>query len=210
MSCAQTAFVLVFATAGAVTAMAADAPAAARGNAAVRPAILAPTPPAPVPASPAPTIARAMTSGTAAKLAVVAPKFESAAKAVAAAPAEKPAEPIDLRDIDKPRNTIIRLPDYLVREKKEAVPVLKERDVLTPKGRLEAGYKKNPGLHLGSFWIFSNDAIAMAMQAEDERLERKREFEELTSLLQFSDPATHAVAKREVERAFLREPDFGR
>ena len=153
-------------------------------------------------------MARAISSETATKLAGVAPKFASvAAKPAATDSAAKTTEPPDLRDIDKPRNTIVRLPNYTVREEKP--PVIKERDVLTPKGRLEAGYKKHPGLHLGSFGIFSNDGVAMAMEAEDERLERKSEFEDLASLLRFTDPAGHATAKHEVQQAFMREPDFG-
>ena len=48
------------------------------------------------------------------------------------------------------------------------------------------------------------------MLAEEERLERKREFEDLASLMQISDSTARATVKREVERAFMREPDFGR
>ena len=38
----------------------------------------------------------------------------------------------DLRDIDKPRNGIIRLPNYTVQEKKP--PVFRERDIYTREG----------------------------------------------------------------------------
>ena len=120
-----------------------------------------------------------------------------------------PAEPgVELREIDNPRNTIIRLPNYIVREDK--TPVLKERDVRTPKASLELALRRHPGLRLGSFWIFRNDGIALALLAEEERLERKKEFEDMVSLMPVSDPAARATVKREVQQAFLREADFGR
>jgi hypothetical protein len=207
MSCSQIAFLLGWATASAVTAVAADTPAAARGDASVRPPILVmPTPSTPTPA-PAMSASHAVSPDTAAKLAVVAPKFDSVPPKpeTTDAPA-KPTEPIDLREIDKPRNTIIRLPNYLVQEEKPSV--IKEREVLTPKARLENAYKKHPGLHVGSLPFLSNDGIALFMQQEDERLERKSEFEDLVSLLRFGDPA-HAAVKSEVEQAFMREARFG-
>src|SRR5687767_15559235 len=83
--------------------------------------------PTSAPATPALDRPRAISQTAAAQLAAAAPKYEST-------PA-KPAEPLpDLRETDKPRNTIIRLPSYLVQEDK--APVLKERELLTPKERV--------------------------------------------------------------------------
>src|SRR5262249_41277505 len=64
---------------------------------------------------------RLMSAEVAAELAAKVPKFEPA-------PSMKPAEPSpDLRETDKPKNTIIRLPQYLVQERK--LPPLKEREM---------------------------------------------------------------------------------
>ena len=201
MSRARIASLLAFATATAVAGSAADS----------APSQVSAGETSPIPAVPgltlpgtdaAPARSRAISSTMAAQLAAAAPKFDPAAAA-------KPAEPApDLRETDRPRNTIVRLPRYVVQEEKP--PVFKERELLTPKARIKLAMAKHPGLHFGSFWIFSNEGIALAMLAEEERLEQKREFEDLAAMTRFSDPATHATVKREVERAFMREPDFGR
>lgn len=196
MSCVRPAFPLVFVTVLAVagqTAKPDPTPAGPDGA----PVVLAAPAPDAAPARP-----RAISPAVAAQLAVVGPKFIAREQT-------KPAEAApDLREIDKPRNTIIRLPHYVVREEKP--PIFKERELLTPKGRLEFALKKYPGLRFGSFWIFRNDGLALAMLAEDERLERKREFENLAELMRISESDSAAVVKREVERVFLREPRFGR
>ena len=203
MSCVRSAFLLALATAAAGGAAAAEESMITSPNVKQeRPAILSPLTDTP---SMPPTSARprAVSPAAAAQLASVTPKYESIVPV-------KPAEPLpDLRETDKPKNTIIRLPPYLVPESKPP-PVLKERELLTPKARLELALKKYPGLRLGSFWIFNNDGIALAMLAEQERLDKKHEFEELADLMRFSDPAMADKAKREVDRAFLRPADFGR
>lgn len=153
-------------------------------------------PPATRPRSP-----RAISPETAAKLAATVPKYDPT-------PAAQPPEPApDLRATDKPRNTIVRLPPYIVQERK--APALLERDLRTPKARLELALKRHSGLHLGNF-LGSNEWLALAMLAEEERLELKRELEDMADLMRFGDPATHAKVKREVEQAFLREMRWGR
>jgi len=204
MSTTHLALLLASATALTVTVFGAES---AAGLTAAKPAaspLLAVTT-TPPPALPEPGFSarpRAVSEATAAQLSAAVPKFDATLQ-------KKPAEPaVDLREVDKPRNTIIRLPNYVVREEKP--PVFKERELRTPKGRLEYAYQRHPGLRLGSFGIFSNDGIAAAMLAEEERLEKKREFEDLVSLMRFTDPAGQENTKREVDRAFLRPADFGR
>ncbi len=122
---------------------------------------------------------------------------------------EKPAPPpalapgVDLREVDKPRNTIIRLPSYVVKEDKEPkAPALKERDVLTTKAKIRIAYRDHPGLHFGNLPFFTNDGIAAAMAAEEERLEQKRESYDLVSLLPAGPDAKKAKAI--VDQAFAR------
>jgi hypothetical protein len=208
MSRARIAFSLVLPLVATLRVDAAEEPAGNPGSVEVkeqRPAVLAPATNSPSWISPEAqgSRPRVISPATAAQLAAAAPKYESIVPS-------KPTEPLpDLREIDKPRNTIIRLPPYLVPEGKPP-PVLKERELLTPPARRELALKKFPGLRFGSFWIFSNDGIAEAMLREEERLEQKREFEDLASLMRYTDPAKHDAVKKEVDRAFLRPADFGR
>lgn len=207
MSCARIAFPLVAATVLTVTGLRAEdrAPVPSPGESATVPtlpaAVEVTTPASPELVKPTPR-PRAISPAAAAQLAVAAPKYEPPP------PAPTGETSPDLREIDRPRNTIIRLPNYLVQEEKVIVPT--EREVMTPQARLSLALKKYPGLRLGSFWIFRNDGIALAMLAEEERLEQKRAFEDLVQLMQVSDPAAKATAKRSVEQAFMREADFGR
>ena len=219
MSCVRRAFPLVFATAMTVTGIAADTAAPAPASsprssdesasvASPRPAILATPATPPAEESKRGDRVRAISPTTAAQLAAAVPTFEAPPPTPIATSLADSASVVDLREVDRPRNTIVRLPSYLVQEEKPVI--LTEREIQTPRARLQLALKKHPGLRLGSFWIFRNDALALAMLAEEERLERKREFEDLASLMQISDPAAGATVKRDVERAFKREPDFGR
>lgn len=217
MSCVRHAFPLVFATAMSVTGIAADPAATTAGTArtsgdtpataAERPAMVATRATPNTAAEPNQAHRpRAVSPATAAQLAAAVAKLEPPPPSAVATPPANPA--IDLREVDRPRNTIIRLPSYLVREEKAVF--LSEREVQTPRARLQLALKKHPGLRLGSFWIFRNDGIALAMLAEEERLEQKQHFEELVQLMHFSDPGIKATAKQGVEHAFMREADFGR
>lgn len=203
MSCARLASLLVFVAIPVARSVAAESsPAAGNSSQANSDAPAAEA----SPSSESPKRARGISPGMAAQLTALTPKFDPA---VAAAKDTKPAEPApDLREIDKPKNTIIRLPDVYVREDRVRVP--KEREVRTPKATLEEALRRHPGARFGSFWIFSNHGIALAMLAEEERLEKKREFEDLAGLMRITDPAAGAKAKHDVQQAFLREADFGR
>lgn len=133
---------------------------------------------------------RAMSPTTAAHLAEKLPKFTPPPSATppASSPADssspllvdspKTATPSpDLRELDKPRNTIIRLPNYVVQEEKPSA--FKERNLLTPKGRLALAYKRYPGLRFGSLPFLSNDGVALGMLEDDFDRERAAEMRDL-------------------------------
>ncbi len=169
----------------------------------------------PAPAVAAPNHARPLSPATAARLAERMPKFSpppplpaipstlASSPLLAGATSDTPAT--DFRAPELPRNTIVRLPNYIVRE--ERPPAFKEREILTPKGRLALAFKRYPGLHFGSLPFFSNAGVALAMLEEDHRLERKAEMAELASLL--VDPTDRAKATTEVEKTFLRSGQSG-
>jgi len=162
------------------------------------PSALPPVPPTTSLApSTAPETPRAMSPAIAAHLAAQLPKFAPPKPTEAATSSAAPA---DAPETARPRNTIFRLPNYVVQEEKP--PAFKERHLLTPTGRLALGLNRYPGLRFGSLPIFSNDGWALAMLEEDHRLERKAEMEDFVTL--GSLPADRAKAKAEVQKAFLR------
>ncbi|MGH7956175.1 MAG: hypothetical protein ACREH8_04100, partial [Opitutaceae bacterium] len=113
---------------------------------------------------------------TAAKLAAAAPKFIPPADDPA--PPVEPASPVT-RVADKPRNQIIRLPDFIVGEPKVHVPG--PLQVLTPKGRVDLGFQRRPGLRMVPLaWM--NAGIAIEMLEDDLEAQRRRETAELLSL----------------------------
>ena len=115
---------------------------------------------------------RAVSKNVAAALAASMPKYNPPKPE----PKRKePAEMQDMRDIDKPRNKIIRLPEYVVRQDK--APVFRERDINTKDSLKELALKRyfsETGMALSSFNIpfFENLAenYALMLYEQDERL----------------------------------------
>ena len=181
------------------------------------PPVESPSPVATVSAAPATSTrdrSRPISPAIAARLTDQLPKFTppktpapTAAKPpILASPAsDTPANPVAAVDSVTPRNTIIRLPAYVVQEEKPVA--FKEREILTPKGRLALALKRYPGARIGSLPFLSNDGMALALLEEDYRLERKAEMEELASLL--TTPTDRTKAKTEVQKTFLRSGPSG-
>jgi hypothetical protein len=144
----------------------------------VNPAAL---PPKPAPSAALATRPRLVSPELASRLAEAAPKYVSPS----APPAQSTAA-VDARETDKPRNTIIRLPRYVVQESK--LPDIAERELLTPKGKLELAYKLYPGLRTGAIGSRNNDFWAKEMLADDFFLQRKQEWADLSTLLPADTP----------------------
>ena len=137
-----------------------------------------PPPPEPAPASaisPAPAAVRAISPQVAALLAATAPKYSPPAPATAKPAGAEPPE------ADKPRNGIIRLSPYIVRERR--LPDMKERNLLTAQGRLDLALRRHPDLRLGALGPLNNHAWAGAMLEEEFALERRNEMQDLLSLV---------------------------
>jgi len=130
-----------------------------------------------------------------------------AAKPVAMQPLAKTLEPgVDLREVDKPRNTIFRLPDFVATDQKvRRTRPIREIDLMTPRAKIEAMHQKHPGLRV-SLPFLSNDGIALAMYEEEQQLARKRQTYDLVSLLPAGPQAKKARAI--ADEAFSRA-DFG-
>jgi hypothetical protein len=83
------------------------------------------------------------------------------------------AEPQDMRDVDKPKNGIIRLPKYVVREARP--PIFRNRDLYTKEGILDLTMKSHAGLMFGNILgLNANNkpgSPAYQMMVDDQRQE---------------------------------------
>jgi hypothetical protein len=163
------------------------------------------------PASNAPKRARAISPEVSAALAAAAPKYTPPPPK----PEPKPeAEEIDLREVDKPKNQIIRLPKYIVQEQKPVV--LTERAISTRKGLEDIAvrrYISEVDRALNRFHIpfltASMQERALALYAEDERLKNMTDLRDSAADAAKLDPAAGTYIMRESRQTFMRTSDFG-
>lgn len=130
-------------------------------------------------------------------------------------PSPLPPPTADRREQDRPRNTILRLPPDLLPPEPASVvdsasplvsdpvpegilrlpryevydrklPALKERDLLTTKGRIALGFRRYPGLRITNFFGL-NRGIANALIEEEFARERQREMADLLALAAWAD-----------------------
>jgi len=166
------------------------------------------TPPAAA-APGAPRRHRVISSDIAAQLSAATPKYTPPPPKPAVTEEEEP----DLRDIDKPKNGIIRLPKYVVHEKPP--PMLTERAVYTKSGLsdlakkryLTEGYRALNRFTLPLFGV-SAETQAMMLYEEDERLQNISALTEDARMVSASDKAAGLYIKRQVDEAFMHAPDF--
>lgn len=153
--------------------------------------------------------ARAISSNLAEALAASMPKYNPPPK-----PAPKePEEEVDLREVDKPRNQIIRLPQYVVREQRP--PVFTEREISTTKGLNAIAlqrYFSQTGLALNRFTIplfgISKEAYAQMLYAEDERLRNIADLDAAAADVNLVDPANARKLKEATRDTYQRGFDY--
>lgn len=179
------------------------------------PSILAPKPEQPAPEAPRRT--RTLSPAVAAQLAAAAPKYEPAPPK----PEPKPEEEVDAREVDKPRNGIIRLPKYIVQEAKP--PVFNERAIHTKEGLTDIAVRRyisdvDRALNRFTIPLFASwstgggsaiEKRAMAMYAEQERLNNINDLSDTANTVSKSDAAQGAYILRETQQTYLRTTDFG-
>lgn len=128
---------------------------------------------------------------------------QSARAAAAAGP--------DLRDVDKPKNEIPRLPAavmsrYIVHG--TSVHVFRNRDLYTKAGLIELAMKEHPGLRIGNFFNL-NSEIAYEMFLDDERLGKMQDLQDTALAVAVGGDRGEAQAiMDETEDAFMRTEDF--
>jgi hypothetical protein len=168
----------------------------------------APAPAASKRAENPPSQARAISPEVAAQLAASRPKFSPT-------PPPKPEEDLpDLREIDKPKNTIVRLPKYVVHAPRP--PIFRERDIYTRQGLANLAMRRyfsetDRALNRFTLPLFaiSNSDRALAMYAEDERLKNMADVADNTNMVMKSDAAAGTKMKDAAQQTFIRWSDFG-
>ncbi|HEY5227804.1 MAG TPA: hypothetical protein VIJ19_04640 [Opitutaceae bacterium] len=161
---------------------------------------------APKAASEAPSAApaNAAPTGISADIETSLPKFKQE-------PARQPEGQLpDLRDIDKPKNIIPRLPAnlmsrYVVRGAK--VPVFRERDLYTKEGLIDNALRDHPGLRVGNLFGLNRNAAYEAF-LEDERAGKMHDLDD--TALAFAvggDPDEAKMILDETGDSFIRDID---
>lgn len=137
---------------------------------------------------------RVVSNEVAAALAATMPKYDPP-KSVASKTEEEEEELADLRDTDKPRNKIIRLPEHVVREKKP--PVFNQADV---RDKLNYARSRFAGLGVSG----GNNAIASDMLWEEERLKSKTDFADLARTGSVDDPEAKRYYKKLLNDTYVQ------
>jgi len=119
-----------------------------------------------------------------------------------------------MRDIDKPKNGIVRLPKYIVQEPKP--PVFRERDIYTQKGLTDLAMRKfisdmDRALNRWTLPLFgsSKESRAMAMYAEEERLRNMADLHDAAVSAAKNDRGQGSYILREAQQTYMRTSDFG-
>lgn len=154
--------------------------------------------------------ARAISPEVASLLAAGMPKYNPP-KPVEAKPEEALA---DRREIDRPRNQIIRLPDMVVQEKKP--PVFRERDIYTRKGLADLAKQRYfsegaQALNRYKLPLFGQgmEAYALQMLADDERLQNIADLQATAAAVEAADPENASYIRRATADTYIRRSDFG-
>jgi len=201
------ALVIAAATAGAQetsapsTPVAAAAPAPAPGNRDASTIVLSPARDVPVPPPAAgsdaanrtvsPRIADALASGI--------PKYSLPT------PTPVVADDEELRDVDKPKNEIPRLPQYMVHESRPAV--FRNRDLSTQEGLVSLSYKYHPGLGFGNL-LGLNDHPAYEMYLDDVRQADIADLADTAhAVARGGDAAGSAYILQQTQDTFMRPAD---
>ncbi len=121
-------------------------------------------------------------------------------------PPPPPSPEVDIRDVDKPRNTIKRLPKYMVRAPRP--PVFREQDIYTNDGLGALGVKKYAGLNLSPIL---NQKVGEQMIRDDQRTANMADLEDTASDIgrgTKSDAAESEFIRKESTDTYLRQESW--
>jgi len=168
--------------------------------------ILAPHAEAPIPAV---TSSQSPATPLSAEIASVMPAFDSK-RAVA----DKAAATVDLRETERPRNAIPRVPaqmmeKYVVNASK--VPVFRPRDLFTREGLIDLSFKAHPGFRVGNFFNLNADA-AYEKFMDEQLAEARRDAVDTIFAMAVGGDETDLGAMRDaiIADGFNRESKVGK
>ncbi len=107
---------------------------------------------------------------------------------------ESGTTPADLRDVDRPRNQIPRLPmgmmrKYVVRESR--LPVFQNLELYTKAGLIDLSFKEHPGLRIGNFFNL-NAKVAYNMIKEEELYAKRQDLVDTVLAMEVGGDAEEA------------------
>jgi hypothetical protein len=158
---------------------------------------------APTPPPDSDGVTRSVSAGVAAALSDGAPRYSPPTPAPSPTP-----EPADVKDIDKPKNGIVRLPSYVVRESRP--PIFRDRDLLTAQGMLDLTMKRHAGLLLGNIFGLNSTnkpgSPAYQMMVDDERRDNMDDlFDTAHAMAQGGDFAEGSYILQQSQSTYMRE-----
>jgi hypothetical protein len=176
------------------------------------PPILVPAPPASAaaasPASAPPPLRNAADKPQSSELsAMLAARMPAYTPPPPPPPPEPEGEAVDLRDVDKPKNRIIRLPKYVVHAEKP--PIFREKDIYTQDGINRLAMLRYSGLGIvpGSQL---NRGIAGEMYREQDRLNAMSALEDSAAAMQRGGDKEEAKFIRAASRSTYQQSlDWG-
>ena len=152
---------------------------------------------APTPPPDSDGVTRSVSAGVAAALSDGAPRYSPPTPAPSPTP-----EPADIKDVDKPKNGIVRLPSYVVRESRP--PIFRDRDLYTQKGIIDLYFKNHPGLVIGNI-LGLNSAAARDMYLDDQREENMDDLKDTAhAMAQGGDAAEGSYILQQSQSTYMR------
>jgi hypothetical protein len=148
---------------------------------------------------------RSVSPGVAAALSAGMPKFSPPTPSPTPTPEIK-----DMADIDKPKNGIVRLPTYVVRDSRP--PIFRNRDLYTNTALIELTLKKHPGLLFGNFLGLNARAEpgspAYQMLLDDQRQEGMADlFDTAHAMAQGGDHSEGEYILQQSQSMYMRGTD---
>ncbi|HEY1792498.1 MAG TPA: hypothetical protein VGG34_06240 [Opitutaceae bacterium] len=103
---------------------------------------------------------------------------------------------------DKPKNGIIRLPEYIVHEKPP--PIFRKRDIFTQQSLIDLEFKAHPGLYVGNI-LGLNSAAAEQMREDEERQDDMGDLNDLAHAMSAGgDRAESQYILKESDDTYMR------
>jgi hypothetical protein len=147
----------------------------------------------PAPAADSDGVTRSVSPGIAAALSAGMPKYS---------PPTPTPTPAPETDADKPKNGIVRLPEYLVRERKP--PIFRPKDLYTPSGLIDLTFKSHPGLLVGNF-LGLNSGSAYQIYLDEQRQSNMADLADTAhAMAQGGDSAESAFILRQSDSTYMR------